>query len=276
MKNLLKRILLTAAIFVFLCSGYLLADGHVEISLHYSYWTLNTVRGLVENMVSDTLESDLKERFVEQIQSNHPSFVEKSYDQDIKFDAPGYNIGLELRFYPGGRPGAFSLGLAIEQSTMKVSFPQVTANLEMVDQDPGEPALFTATADGEFIVKPLSFHLSMRWEFLPAGAVSPYLTIGAGISTSKSFFDASYEYSYLGTLVLPDSSTEEYSDAATKTLQEIKDERLAKGKDFSLNFMPIVQFNLGLRAKISGALNLVVDAGIFNGFLFRGGLSFRI
>ncbi|MDD8031252.1 MAG: hypothetical protein PHQ25_04545 [Acidobacteriota bacterium] len=276
MKNLIKGILVTVVVIIFLSSGYLLADSHLEISLHYSYWTLNTVRGLVENMVSDTLKSDLKDRFVEQIQNNHPDFVEGSYDQDIDFDAPGHNLGLELRFYPKGQNGAFSLGLAVEQSTMKVSFPQVIAYLEMIDEAVDQSAFFTAVANGEFVIKPLSFHLSMRWEFLPTKAISPYLTVGAGLSTSKSFFNANYEYSYSGTLVLPDSSTEDYADSATKTLQEIKDERLAKGKKFSLNFLPIVQFNLGLRAKISGSLNLILEAGIFNGFLVRGGLAFRI
>jgi len=116
----------------------------------------------------------------------------------------------------------------------------------------------------------------MRWEFLPSRAISPYLTIGAGISTSSSFLNASYQYEYSGTLTLPDSSTEQYSDSDRKTLRQIKDERLAEGKDFTLNFLPILQFNLGLRARLSRALNLVADVGIFDGFLFRGGLSIRL
>ncbi len=252
------------------------ADGHIEINVHYSRWTLNLIRGLVENMVSDALENDLKDRFVEKIQEEHPTFVESSYNQQVHFDAPGHNAGIELRFYPGGRGGAFSLGLAIEQSTMKVSFPEVSARLEMTDTSTGLPATFNGQASGEFIIKPLSFHLNMRWEFLPSKFISPYFTIGAGISTSKSFLDASYRYEYQGTLTLPDNSTEEYSDSETKTLRQIRDERLAEGKDFPLKFLPVFQMNLGLRARLSRSLNLVLDAGFFDGFLFRGGLSLRI
>lgn len=257
-------------------SSPLLADGNLEFNVHYSYWTLNVVRGLVEKMVSDTLENDLKDRFLQQIQADYPTLVESGYQQDINFDAPGHNVGFELRFYPGGRGGAFSLGLAVEQTTMKISFPSVTARLDLVDLNLNQTATFNGQAGGEFIIKPLSFHLNMRWEFLPSKAISPYLTIGAGISTSKSFFDARYRYEYSGTLTLPDSSTEQYSDSDTKTLRQIKDERLAEGKDFPLNFLPIFQFNLGLRARLSRALNLVADVGIFDGFLFRGGLSIRI
>jgi len=259
-----------------LISAPMLADGHLEFNVHYSYWTLNVVRGLVEKMVSDTLESDLKDRFLEQIQADYPTLVERSYQQEVNFDAPGHNLGFELRFYPGGRGGSFSLGLAVEQTTMKISFPSVTARLDLVDLNLNETATFNGQAGGEFIIKPLSFHLNMRWEFLPSRAVSPYLTIGAGISTSKSFFDARYRYEYSGTLILPDSSSEQYSDSDSKTLRQIRDEHLADGKDFPLNFLPVLQFNLGLRARISRALSLVADVGIFDGFLFRGGLSFRI
>ncbi|MGQ9800724.1 MAG: hypothetical protein ACUVRL_03550 [Candidatus Saccharicenans sp.] len=271
---------LTVTLFLFLLiwsgPGQLLADGHLEFNVHYSYWTLNVVRPLVENMVSDILEDDLKDRFLQQIQADYPTLVESGYQQQVKFDAPGHNFGFELRYYPGGRGGAFSIGLAVEQTTMKVSFPQVSASLDLTDLNLGQAAHFSGQASGEFLTKPLSFHLSMRWEFLPSKVISPYLTIGAGVSTSRSFFDSSYRYEYSGTLVLPDSSTEQYSDAGTKTLQEIKDERQAEGKDFPLNFMPILQFNLGLRARLSRTLNLVVDGGIFNGFLVRGGLSLRV
>jgi len=48
----------------------------------------------------------------------------------------------------------------------------------------------------------------------------------------QEFFEASYQYAYSGTLTLPDNSTQDYEQAATKTLGEIKDERLAAGQKF--------------------------------------------
>jgi hypothetical protein len=276
MNKSARRLAVFVAGCFFFLSGNLLADGHFEFSVHYSRWTLNVIRSLVENMVSDALESDLKDRFLQQIQEQHPTFVESGYNQSIVFNAPGNNIGFELRFYPGGRRGAFSLGLCVEQTTMEVTFSEVTANLQMTDLNLGQTATFQGLANGKFVIRPLSFHLNMRWELFPSWPVSPYFGFGAGISTSKSFFDARYEYTYTGTLTLPDNSTEEYSDSDSKTLRQIKDERLAEGKKFPLNFMPIVQLNLGFRARISETFNLTFDAGLFNGFLFRGGLAIRI
>jgi len=254
----------------------LLADGQLEFSFHYSRWTLNIAKNLVENMVSDVLESDLKDRFLTQIQNDYPNLAEDGYSQKVTFDAPGDNFGFELRFYPGGRQGAFSLGLGIEKSSMRVSFPEVTANLDLIDHDLDQAASFRAAAQGKFIIKPLSFHLNLRWELWPSKMISPYFTVGAGLSTGKSFFEASYQYAYSGTLTLPDNSTQDYEQAATKTLGEIKDERLAAGQNFSLNFLPIVQMDFGLRARISKMFSFCLEAGVFDGFILRGGLAIRI
>jgi opacity protein-like surface antigen len=269
------RLLVALGLLIF-TSGLLLADGHWEFNVHYSRWTLNVVKGLVENMVSDALESDLKDRFLQQIQADHPGLVESGYSQTVVFDAPGYNLGFEVRYYPGGQKGAFSLGLAVEQSNMKISFPEISANLDLTDTSSSQTAHFTAQAGGEFLIKPLSFHLNMRWDLLPTKVVSPYFCLGAGVSTGKSFLDAKYSYHYTGRLDLPDGSSENYSDSETKTLRQIKEENLAEGKSWPLNFVPILQLNFGLRFRLTPNLRLVLDAGIFDGFLFRGGVSFRI
>ncbi len=267
--------LLGLSCWLFFLAGPLLADGRLEFSFHYSGWSLNIARGLVDNMVSDVLESDLKDRFLTQIQADYPALVENGYSQKIAFDAPGHNFGFELRFYPGGRQGAFSLGLGIEKSSMEVNFSEVQADLDLIDQNLNQAANFQALAQARFIIKPLSFHLNLRWELWPAKVISPFITLGAGLSTGQSFFDASYEYAYLGTLSLPDDSTRDYTQSATKTLGDIKDERLAAGKDFSLNFLPLVQLDIGFRARISRALSLCFEAGFFDGFIFRGGLAIR-
>jgi len=255
---------------------HLLADGNFEFSFHYSYWTLNVAKSLVENTVSSALGNDLKDRFIKQFQQDYPSLTESGYNQQVVFDAPGNNTGFELRFYPEGRKGAFSLALGTEQTTMTVYFPQVSANLQMTDTSSGQTANFQGLAHGQFVIKPLSFHFNMRWELLPSKVISPYFGVGVGISTSGSFFDAKYEYAYNGILTLPDGSTRQYSQSDTKTLRQIKDDRLAEGKSFPLNFLPIVQLNFGLRARLSQMISLTADAGFFDGFLFRGGLAIRI
>lgn len=271
-----KKACIFILIFMFISTNLLLADGHWEFNVHYSRWTLNLLKNQVENMVSDALKSDLKDRFLEDVQSRHPGLYESGYDQTVIFDSSGSNVGFEIRYYPGGRKGAFSLGLAVEQSSMKVSFPEISANLYLTEPSTMQVAHFFGQAVGEFLIKPFSFHLNMRWDFLPSKVVSPYFCLGAGISTSKSFLDAHYTTSYTGKLDLPDGTSEYYSDSSSKTLRQIKEERLADGKDWPLNFVPILQLNLGLRVRLTENLRFTFDAGIFDGFLFRGGLSFRI
>lgn len=274
-KFMAKSLLFVSVVFL-LCSS-LQASGHIEFNLHYSKWTLNPLRSLIETKVSDALESDLKDRIVQRIQEDYPNLMERSYNQNVRFDSSGNNVGFEIRFYPGGHNGSFSLGLIIEQSTMKVAFPYVAANLELQDAMTQQTAQFIGGANAEFIIKPLSFHFNFRWDIFPRAIIHPYLTFGAGVSTVKSFLDAQYAFSYSGTLTRPGSPAENYQESDSKTLGQIRQERLAEGEDdFPLRVFPILQLNLGLKGRLSRNLHVLFDAGVFNGFLFRGGISFRI
>jgi hypothetical protein len=40
--------------------------------------------------------------------------------------------------------------------------------------------------------------------------------------------------------------------------------------------LPFIQLNLGLKAKVTPNIHLMVDAGIWNGFIIRGGLAIRL
>jgi len=51
----------------------------------------------------------------------------------------------------------------------------------------------------------------------------------------------------------------------------------AEDEDFlPLPFLPFIQLNLGLKGKITENIHLMVDAGIWNGFLIRAGLAIRL
>jgi len=50
-----------------------------------------------------------------------------------------------------------------------------------------------------------------------------------------------------------------------------------EGDEFFLpGFFPFVQLNLGLKAKIMPNIHALVDVGVFNGFLLKGGLAIRL
>lgn len=253
------------------------ASGQWEFGVHYSRWSLNLVKPLIEDSLNDTVASDLKDRFLKDIQADHPSIRESGYSQNVTFDSSGDNYGAEVRFYPGGRHGSFSLGFSVEKSTMKVSFPEVAGSLELEDEITHTTGSFEGNAQGEFLLKPLSFHLSLRWDIFPSAGLHPYITLGVGASTAEAIDRATYSYSYTGTLSLPGHPPEEYADSESKTLKELKEELDAKGEDFPIpvNFVPFFQLNLGLKGRLTDNIHLLVDAGIWNGFLLRAGIAFR-
>jgi len=256
---------------------FLRAQGNWEFGVHYSRWSLNLVKSLIEDSLNDTVASDLKDKILKDIQVDYPSKRETGYSQKIAFDSSGDNYGAEVRFYPGGRHGSFSLGFSVEKSTMKVSLPEVTASLEWEDEITHLTGTFNGNATGEFLLKPLSFHLSFRWDIFPSAGLHPYITLGVGASTAKAIDMATYSYSYTGTLNGPGDSSKEYSGSDSKTLNELKDEQEAKGEDFPIpvNFVPFVQLSLGLKGRLTENIYLLVDAGVWDGFLLRSGVAFR-
>ena len=276
-KPLLK-VLLPCWLAVFFAGQAAGATGQFEFNAHYGKWSLNLLKSLIENSLNDVLESDIKKRFLEKIQEDHPSLTEKSYSQEVNFDSGGDNYGFELRWYPGGEKGSFSLGLGVEKTSMKISFPKISGSLDLQDTSapvPGQ-AGFKAEASSEFRINPLSLHLSFRWDILPSSKVHPYLTLGVGAATGTSLDQATVMYSYTGDLTIPGQASQHYEDSINKTLKEIKDEMEADGEDFPFPpFVPFFQLNLGLKGMITNNLHLMIDAGIWDGFLLRGGLSLR-
>jgi len=253
------------------------AQGHFEFNFHYGRWSLNILRSTIEDMLNEALENHLKKNFLEDIQANHPELVEKAYSQQVRFDSNGDNFGFEIRWYPGGEKGSFSLGLAVEKTSMKVALPELSAAFELQETVSSRVANFAGNASGEFLIKPLSFHLSFRWDILPSSPVHPFITFGLGASGSNALEKSTLSYSYTGTLRITGKPDEAYSGGETKTLQEFKNEREAEGEDFPIpGFFPFLQLDFGLKARLSRNFHLLISPGVWDGFLLRGGLSIRL
>jgi hypothetical protein len=253
------------------------AQGNWEFGFHYSRWSLNIIKPYVEDSLNETVASDLKDKFLNDIRADYPSLAERGYSQRAVFDSSGDNYGAEARFYPGGRNGSFSVGVSVEKTSMKVGIPEAAATLELEDTISHRTGTFKGTAAGEFLLKPFSFHLSVRWDIFPSAGLHPYVTFGVGASTAGAIDAATYSYSYAGTLSVPGGPSREYSASESKTLRELIDEQEAKGEDFVLpvSFVPFVQLNIGLKGRLTENIYLLADAGIWDGLLFRAGLAFR-
>lgn len=252
-------------------------QGHWEFGFHYSRWSLNLLRTVIEEGVSDALETELRDEILGDIQADYPMLAETSFSQQVQFDSGGDNFGFEIRYYPGGEKGSFSLGFSVEKTMMRVSLPDISASLTLEDPLTHQEAQFDGSSTGEFLIKPWSFHLSVRWDILPSSIVHPYLTFGLGAATATALNDAEVTYSYAGDLKVHGKASKHYSDSVSKSISQLKEEMEAEGEHFFLpGFVPFLQLNIGLKAIITPNIHLLIDAGIWDGFLIRGGLAVRL
>ncbi|MCJ7582696.1 MAG: hypothetical protein MUP98_19440 [Candidatus Aminicenantes bacterium] len=278
-KRVYKKCLPILAFVFLLWPLSLVAQGHLEFGFHSSSWSLDVLKPLIEEGLNAMVENSLKDEIINIILEDRPRIEEIKYKQDITFDSGGNNWGFEVRWYPGGQKGSFSLGLSIEKSTMWVSLPHLAVNLTLFDTDSGKTGNFKGDASGaNFEMKPLSYHLHMRWDIVPRWKIRPFITFGLGLAgTNGVLKNSMLDISFRGTVTIEGEKPNVYDEAVTKTLQEIKDDGEAEGVDFLFPpVLPFIQFNLGLKGEITPNLYLIFETGIFNGFILRWGISARI
>jgi hypothetical protein len=248
------------------------AQGHFEFSFHYGMWTLDLLGDVVENAISDGLETEVRDTILEEIQKDYPGLVDPIYSQSLDFDSSGYNYGFEIRWYPGGQDGSFSLGFSLEQTEMEVELTEIASDMNFDDG-----STFEGSATGDVILTPLTFHLSFRWDIMARSPVHPYITLGVGAATFSSIEEDEVYYSWAGELDVPGDPLTTYGGEEIRTIREIQDELEEEEEDFlPLSVLPFIQLNLGLKGKITENIHLMVDAGIWNGFILRGGIALRL
>ncbi|MGB6864640.1 MAG: hypothetical protein WBE11_03040, partial [Candidatus Aminicenantaceae bacterium] len=97
-----------------------------------------------------------------------------------------------------------------------------------------------------------------------------------GIATGTALEKGEISYTYSGDLYIEGQDPERFENTDSKTLKELKEELEDKEEEFVLpSVIPFLQLNLGLKAAITDNLHLLIDAGIWNGLLLRGGIAFR-
>lgn len=248
------------------------ANGHFEFGFHYGKWSIGVFSSKVEETLNETLEKVLKDIFLEDILEDFPFLHETGLTQDLDYDSEGSNYGFELRWYPGGQKGSFSLGFSLEKTTMNFSLPVFSSSLNFE-----ELVTFKANATGDIRMDPLSLLMSLRWDIKPSLIVHPYITIGFGAATKTTLERGKVLFTYDGTLSLLGITLAQYEGQEVMTLTELKEELEEEDIDFPLpGFIPFIQLNLGLKGRISKNLFILVDAGIWDGFLIRGGIAIRL
>lgn len=252
MDRVWKRALLGAIV----CVGVAVpvhAQGFWEIGAHAGTWSLNLLRSPIEDALGDALQEVVQDR----LQEDFPDKGLGSYRQAVRFDSSGHNVGFGVRFYPGGADGLFSLGLSLERTEMRL---QVQAD---VRQDFQDGSVLDASAAGEILLRPWTFHFSLRWE-IPLYWIRPYITLGFGYSGLTGTVTASG----VGTL-------QDARFPIPLPYAFAKEEPIADIEDLPLRWIPFVELSLGLKVRLVHGLYGLVDAGVWNGLRFRGGLALR-
>jgi tetratricopeptide (TPR) repeat protein len=234
--------------------------GKWEVEVHYGSWSLNPIKGLFESKITDKLTKELRDDVLTKIRKSHMPLVELKYEQNVVLDSDGSNYGMEFRYYPRGHEGSFSLGLSFEKTNIKL---RLTGP---VKQEFTNGSYTQVESDGYLETNPFTTDLSFRWDFKPLWRVSPYFVFGIGLAS----LNGNIGYSYTGNYYF-NGAKEPISDSDAKNFKEAEEEI-----DFNIpNIFPLLQISFGLRGEIYHGLTLRVEAGIWDGIVFRGGIAYR-
>ena len=234
--------------------------GKFEIGFHSSLWTLDIIKSYFESTLSERMGKDITNEMYKEIRETHANLNRADHEQDLLFDSGGFNYGLELRYYPKGKDGAFSLGLSFDKARMRLTLEGP------VRQNFSNGTYATADSFTEITLNPLFTNLSFRWDMVPHWRVTPFIILGVGIAAMNGEFNYNYSglYKWVG-------SDENISDSQLKTIKEAEE-------DWSVNIpniFPLMQVNIGVRARIIPNLYIKAETGFWNGFILRAGVSGR-
>ena len=255
MKKVILVFLIISKIIIF--GQFALAKGEWQISPHYGVWSLRPIEPMIEDFMGDTFETAFQELIEEYSDIIDPG---GEYSQSVNFDSNGKNLALEFRFYPGGEDGSFSIGIAVEKSELEIIL-DCLASYELADG-----SYVHGSGSGILLWQPTSYHLSFRWDLIPSWRLHPYIGFGAGIASLKG-------------VIAYEAIVEAYDASTTTTITQIISDEI------NLEFLKytepkitplVVQLNLGFNLEITRNLYLLLDAGIWNGFLVRGGVCLRV
>ena len=239
----------TVLLFVLLAGVYAYGfaeGGHWEIGGHYSYWSIDVISSWAEdNLVSEFDDFDPKKG-------------------KLDFDSHGNNYGIELRYFPKGKNGSFSIGFSYERNNF---LSDVTGTYTESDGNGNQAKV---EADGTINLYPHSFNVNLRWEIAPRARIHPYIGLGFGfgVQDGKYVLHTKTTTYYQGNTQISESIEE-------KTLKQVLDELKEEGNEFPVGFFPIIQVQVGLRLELMENIYILAEGAVYDGIAFRGGLAFR-
>jgi len=235
-------------------------SGKLQIGFHYGPWTLKPFSNYFEDDLLQEISKEIRERVNNAIFGSIPwGGLVTDYDDELVFGTSGHNIGVEIRFYPKGPEGSFSLGFSIERTKIKVKAEGPINQSYVLGASSSVEGLGYITAD------PLTMNLGFRWDTSPSWRVSPYFVIGFGLATliGEVGYEWTGSYQYKNIIEQTDGSD-------ILTLEEVEwqiEENIP-------NVFYLFQLNIGVRARITRNFYINGELGFWNGTVFRAGVAY--
>lgn len=242
-------------------SPYLLG-GHWEIELHYSRWGLEPVLSLFEKNLKKRIGTEVREEITEYLSSRYGSLTVSGYDEQLILQVEGWNEGFGLRYFSKGTSGSFSLGFYVERTHLRFK------SSGSIRQDYSNGSSAEVEAEAFIQADPVCGHISFRWDFNPRSRLTPYFIFGLGFGPLNGRMGYLYTgiYKFYG-------YQESIRDSQDKSFKEWQQE---EGSHIHLEKIILLQTCFGLRLELFRGLSFLLEAGIWDGFLVRGGLAFRL
>ncbi len=237
-----KTFLLILTIFLLFANIY--GNGKWEVGIHYSYWSINFAKPFIEKGLEDVFDN---------FDSNKG---------DLNFDSNGNNYGIDLRYYPKGKYGSFSLGVSYEKNNFK-------GDLSGNYKDTIYGVSSEISAIGIFNIQPHSFNFSLRWDIAPKYRVHPFFGFGFGIGRINGFINGTITGTTAAGAIVSEINEE---TTLTELIEEYEEE---EGKKFPLSFFPIIYFSIGVKGEITNNIYFLGEVAVYDGLIFRGGFAFK-
>ncbi len=245
----MKYFILLLSIFVLVPSFY--GEVRWEVSLGANHWNIQNFKGIIRDIVEDSLEEEIKEQFGE----DFPEEILANLDYDFDYDSKGNGYGLNIRMYPRGAEGIFSIGLSYFSFDARLD-----AKGELI-QNFVSSSVFRGTAQGTVNILFRAYLLDLKWEFSPGADLRPYICLGAGFSPLRGDVSYTSEGIFYGP-----QGEEYYSSSDSEDLSNID--------DIDMDYIPILALNAGLKYYFYNNASLWVDIGFFDGLMIKGGLAY--
>jgi hypothetical protein len=234
--------------------------GLFEVGAHFGIWSISPAKGIFEDTLTKKAANEIRDDVTDKLNGQYGGNLNPSANRhSLTLSSQGLNYGIEIRYFPLGRRGAFSVGFSLEKTHIKMTMKGP------VTQEYSDGSSATVESDAVVETNPLTTDLSFRWDFVPSWQVTPYFVFGMGVGP----LNGEARYAYTGTYARG-SAQSGVAGEETKTFDNLREEG-----DIDLEMFILLHLGLGVKGEIAKGVYVTGELGFWDGLIFRGGVAYR-